>query len=119
MGQRGIWLRLLVDTLNPGSEHIHTLLRHGLETAKRSAPHFPIYIGVRDYHGGMGSILKEYDFAPFTDRARMVRKVPVWARATVPVHEDILEAVGKAVPTTFTLPKPNMAQRRIKAKRST
>lgn len=119
MGQRGAWLRLLVDTLNPESEHIHTLLRHGLQTAKRSAPHFPIYIGVRDYHGGIGSILKEYDFAPFTDRARMVRKVPVWARTTVPVHEEILEAVGKAVPTTFSLPKPDIAQRRIKAKRST
>lgn len=113
-GQRGIWLRLLIDTLNPNTEHIHALLRHGLQIANRNAAYLPIYIGVRDYHGGMGSILKEYDFAPFTDQARMVRKVPVWARTAVPVHEEILDAVGKAVPTTFALPKPNMTQRRVK-----
>lgn len=116
-GQRGTWLRLLVDTLNPNGEHIHALLRHGLQKARANTPHFPIYIGVRDYHGGMDSILKEYDFAPFTDRARMVRQVPVLVRTTVPIHEEIMDAVGKAIPSTFTLPKPNMRQRGIKINR--
>lgn len=113
-GQRGTWLRLLVDTLNPNGEHIHALLRHGLQRARATTPHFPIYVGVRDYHGGMDSILKEYDFAPFTDRARMVRQVPVLVRTTVPVHEEIMDAVGKAIPTTFTLPKPNVTRQSIK-----
>jgi len=50
----------------------------------------------------MDSILNEYQFAPFTDRARMVRQVPVWARTTVPLHERMIDAVGEAIPTTFT-----------------
>jgi len=103
-GPRGTWLRLLVDTLNPNSGYIYALLGHGLNIAQNAAPQFPVYIGVRDYHGGMDSILNEYQFAPFTDRARMVRQVPVWARTTVPLHERMIDAVGEAIPTTFTLP---------------
>jgi len=38
-------------------------------------------------------------------------------RTTVPIHEEIMDAVGKAIPSTFTLPKPNMRQRGIKINR--
>lgn len=116
-GQRGTWLRLLVDTLNPNSGYIHTLLSHGLGIAQSATPHVPIYIGVRDYHGGMDSILNEFEFAPFTDRARMVRQVPVWARTAVPIHERVIDAVGEAIPSTFTLPNRKITDRQVKIKK--
>jgi hypothetical protein len=102
---RGYWMRLLVDTLQPDTHHIQCLLRHGLRTINTSGTHLPIYIGVRDYHGGMSSILSSYGFAPFTDRARMVRHVPAWARQTAFYRKPAVETVGEAVPTSFVLPK--------------
>lgn len=96
----GCWMRIVTDTLNPNPEYLHKLLQHGLRYVDPSQ--YPIYIGVRSYHGGMSNLLSEYGFAPFTDRARMVRQVHAWARMTIQRTVPTLDAVGEAVPTSFS-----------------
>lgn len=107
---RGYWMRILADTQNPDTHHIHSLLRYGLQAVNTTNRHLPIYMGVRDYHGGLGTILADYGFAPFTDRARMVRHVPAWARQSSRQRLPAVEAVGEAVPTSFVLPHPSKQQ---------
>jgi hypothetical protein len=101
----GYWLRLLVDSQQPNTDPIHYLLRYGLQSIDTSTDHRPIYIGVRNYHGGLNSILSDYGFAPFTDRARMVRHVPAWVHQAAPQRLPAVETVGEAIPTSFVLPK--------------
>lgn len=102
-GTRGFWLQLWADTLNPDTNAIHSLLRYGLTLIHRRGRHLPVYAGVCDYQGGVSSILYEYGFAPFTDRAKMVRHVVQWVRepAMAPVAA---ETVAGVVPTSFRLP---------------
>lgn len=114
--QHGYWMRLLVDTNRPDTHHIHALLRYGLQILGTNKQHLPIYMGVRDYHGGMSSILTEYGFAPFTDRARMVRHVPAWARQAAPYRMPAVETVGEAVPTSFILPQSTKRSTEVAAR---
>ncbi|MEZ4709717.1 MAG: hypothetical protein R3A44_21085 [Caldilineaceae bacterium] len=106
-GARGYWMRMLVDTLNPDVECMSSLLQFGLRVIHEiNLSRRPIYVGVRDYHGGMAALLSEFGFAPFTDRARMVRHVHAWAREPIFQRLPVLEkAVGKAIPTTYTFPR--------------
>lgn len=50
----GCWMRIVTDTLNPNPEYLHKLLQHGLRYVDPSQ--YPIYIGVRSYHGGMSNL---------------------------------------------------------------
>lgn len=104
-GRNGSWLRLWVDTRQVDNQAIHVLLRHGLSEAARRPRHTPLYIGVRDYHGGLSPVLSEYGFAPFTDRARMVKQILQWAREPASQRLPALEAVREAVPGSLVVPK--------------
>lgn len=104
---RGYWMRILADTQNPDTQYIHSLLRYALQVVNTTNNHLPIYMGVRDYHGGLDTILTDYGFAPFTDRARMVRHVPAWARHHARQPLPAVETVGEAIPTSFVLPRPS------------
>ena len=102
---RGNWLRLIANTQQSKTDHIHHLLRYGLAVVQQHADQPPVYIGVRDYHGGMNSILADYGFAPFTDRARMVKQMVVWVKEPILLQQPLLETVVEAVPTSFTMPE--------------
>lgn len=104
-GQRGIWLQLWVDTHQPNNEAIHQLIRWGLRVIRQDDIHLPIYIGVREYHGGLGAVLADYGFAPFTDRAKMVKHLVQWIRNPVPLLAPALETIREAVPTPFIFPE--------------
>ncbi|MEZ4640648.1 MAG: hypothetical protein R2856_37780 [Caldilineaceae bacterium] len=78
-GRLGVWIRLWTDTNNPNTEAIHHLLRHALSEIAADQNTHPVYISVLEYQSGMESILADYGFAPFTDRARMVRNIWQWA----------------------------------------
>jgi len=67
--------------------------------------HLPIYIGVREYHGGLSTILTDYGFAPFTDRAKMVKHVVQWVRNPAPLLAPALENIREVVPTPFVFPE--------------
>lgn len=113
--QHGYWMRLMANTQQPKTEHIHYLLHYGLAMIGRHRPNLPVYIGVRDYHGGLNSILADYGFAPFSDRARMVKHLVVLARDPVILQQPLLEAVAEVVPTAFAIPeiiKPEMTAMR-------
>lgn len=108
-GKNGVWLRLWVDSNDPDTRRVHLLLRYGLERIIESPNRGPVYIGVRDYQSGLNGLLEEYGFAPFTDRARMVR--PIWQWAKKPVENRLpgLDAVREAVPGSLALPQARRA----------
>ena len=115
---RGIWLRLWVDTHNPDTTAIHELLRYALWSAKQQRLYQPfnatsfdgvrsqsLYIGVADYQGGLSSILDEYGFAPFTDRARLVKHVVQGMRVTQRATVPVLQPAAEAIPTPYSVPQ--------------
>ena len=104
-GQRGIWLQLWVDTQQPENEAIHQLIGWGLTVIHQDGIHLPVYIGVREYHGGLGPVLADYGFAPFTDRAKMVKHLVQWVRSPAPLLAPALETIREAVPTPFVFPE--------------
>ena len=102
-GQRGTWLRLWTDTLDPDSSRIRALLRHAFRTIEKECMRFPVYLGVNDYHGGLRSALEEYGFVPFTDRAKMVKHVMAWVREVTPLATPILKPVGEVITLPFDI----------------
>lgn len=103
-GPRGYWLRPWADLYDPNPYVIHTLLRHALHVIWRRAITQPIYVGVCDYHGGLGAILSDYGFAPFTDRAKMVKPVVQWVREAALDALPALERARQVAPAHFTIP---------------
>ena len=113
-GKGVAWLRLWVDTNNPDSKSANLLLRHALAEISENHGVHSVYIAVRNYQEGLASILCDYGFAPFTDRARMVRNIWQWAHRPIVSWASSLEAVREAVPGSLALPKavqPKAVQR--------
>jgi hypothetical protein len=105
-GQRGIWLQIWHTMEKASNDHLHQLLCFGLtEIRRQNSSRRPIYIGVRDYQGGIGPILADYGFAPFTDRAKMAKQLLQWVKSAEPVVAPVLEAVPEIVATPFTVPE--------------
>ena len=106
-GQRGYWLQFWTDFLDPNIHVAHQLLRHALALVQQRATHLPIYVAVREYHGALGALLADYRFAPFTDRAKMMRPVVQWVRE--PMVELVMEPSQRRVvtaPLIMPLPVP-------------
>lgn len=104
-GRYGTSVRLFTDTNNPDTEAVHLLLRHAISEIVEDQNTTPIYICVRDYQAGIESILSDYGFAPFTDRALMVRNIWQWARSPASVRIPALESVREVVPGSLAMPK--------------
>lgn len=111
-GPRGYWLQPWADLYDPNPQVIHTLLRHALHVIWRRAITQPIYVGVCEYHGGLGAILSDYGFAPFTDRAKMVKPVVQWVRETALDALPALEHARRVAPAHFTIPAPRSVRLR-------
>jgi hypothetical protein len=103
-GRRSYWLQLWADMLDPNTTVVHRLIRHALDVVWRRALPHPVYIGVRDYHGSLGSILSEYGFAPFTDRAKMVRHVVQWVREPALDTTPVVEVPASVAAAHYRLP---------------
>ena len=104
-GRRGVWVDIWADMLDPEQRDLRALLDHALAVVREQSMRFPVYMGVCDYHGGLGSVLEEYGFAPFTDRARMVKAVKQWVREAAPAYAPALAGVGEVIPTQFVIPE--------------
>ena len=106
-GVRGVWLDVWLDPgFRPGQ--FNQLIHFASAHLHRTHVFKPIYIGVRDYQGGLKGVLGDFGFAPVTDRVRMVKHVMAWAKSpkaqTTPALDAVREALPAAVPlpTTFT-----------------
>lgn len=103
-GRSGVWLRLWADANQMDPFRIHLLLRFGLQLVRPSAAQ-RVYIGVRTYQAGLNSILSDNGFAPFTDRARVVRNILQWAKKPATASIPALEGVREAIPGSLLVPK--------------
>ncbi len=105
-GQRGVWLQLWADTTKPCSDDLHQLVRYALTEVRKHGIRKPIYLGVRDYHGALGTVLGDYGFAPFTDRAKMVKHLVQWVKVTKPTLTPVLENVPEVVAAPYVATTP-------------
>ncbi len=104
-GMQGIWLQIWQNTLSTSTDHLHHLLGFALtEIRQKHTLRLPIYIGIRDYQGGVGSVLADYGFAPFLDRAKMVKQLVQWVKRVAPVFVPVLEATPEIAAAPFVLP---------------
>jgi hypothetical protein len=104
-GARGVWLQLWADTHQAETSRLHELVRCGLAVLRQDQVRLPVYTGVSEYHSVLGAVLADYGFAPFTDRAMMVKHVLQWVRTATPVLTPVLEGVREVVPTPYSLPE--------------
>ncbi len=104
-GGHGYWLQIWADTLQPDMEDYHQLLCYGLTVIAESEGELPIYVGVYDYQGGVESLLGDYGFAPFTDRAKMVKHLVQWVHKVTSARVPAMESVGEAIRPSFMLQK--------------
>lgn len=104
-GKRGIWFQLWADTNDPNPYVSHELLRYGLSVIYRWGSYKPVYIGVHDYQAGLNAVVADYEFAPVTDRARMVRHVAHWVREVQSVMTRALESVPQIAIAPFVTPE--------------
>jgi hypothetical protein len=105
-GARGYWLQLWADFYNPDSYVVHQLVRFSLAAIAERHVYQPVYVGVCDYHGSLGTLLTDYGFAPITDRAKMVRPVMQWVREPALEPSMILKPTAPVIGAPFILPTP-------------
>jgi hypothetical protein len=105
-GRRGYWVQPWADFQATDSYVVHQLVRHALTLVARRAAHLPVYVAVREYHGSLGALLADYGFAPFTDRAKLVKPVVQWAREPALEAAPALEPAAHVVAAPFTVPVP-------------
>ncbi len=113
--RRGSWLRLWADTLQPEPEVARQLLAHGLALFAQQARHRHLYTSVREYQGGLASLLSQQGFAPVTDRVKMVKHILQPVREQAGKRLSALEAVRDAVPSSLAVPKATtkLARKRL------
>jgi hypothetical protein len=104
-GSRGIWLQIWADTRQPKTDHLYDLVQMGLSVIRQDGNRLPIYAGVSEYESVLGAVLTDYGFAPFTDRAKMVKHVMQWVRTVSPSLQPVLKPVQEVIPTPYTLPE--------------
>jgi hypothetical protein len=100
-GERGTWLSVWADTLQVDDHYSRQLLCFGLRTVQTDSLQIPVYVGVSDYHGGLSALLNELGFAPFTDRARMVKRIVARVKEGTTAPIPALESIGKVATTPY------------------
>lgn len=105
-GRRGYWLQPWADFHATDSYVAHQLVRHALTVVARRAAPLPVYVGVRDYQGSLGTLLEDYGFAPFTDRARLVKPVVQWVREAALESAPVREPAVHVATAPFAVPAP-------------
>jgi len=108
-GRRGIWLQIWHNPYNINNDYLQQLLCFALHEIRRQPNlRLPVYVGVREYHGGVGPVLADFGFAPFTDRAKMAKQLLQWVKSAesvlTPVLDKVLDAVPEVVAAPFQLP---------------
>ncbi len=104
-GQRGVGLQLWADFHQPDTTCMQQLLNCALTVLSQENNPLPIYISVREYHGGLSAALADYGFVPFTDRAKMVKHVVQWVRNPAPVLVPAIERIQEVIPAPFAFPE--------------
>jgi len=98
LGRTGHWLYVL---LHPQAyDHADDLLVHGLAVL-RDAPSGPVYCTVREYQGGLRSVLEDVGFERYVSRSLMVKHTAV--RVADPVRKLVSALEKRAEATTPTV----------------
>ena len=106
-GNRAYWLQIWCDYTDPDMTQMHQLLRFALSVVNRQysgmSQRLPVFMGVSEYHGALGTALSDYGFAPVTDRAKMVKHVFQWIREASRATPSTRETAPTVVAAPFDL----------------
>ncbi len=116
-GSNGSWLQWWADPLLPTTEMVEQLLCAGLSIIRDNEWRTPVYLATADYQGGLGALLANYGFAPFSDRVKMVKPVAKRVRESAPATTAVLEPTGEIIPTSFASAHPAPGTRRPSSER--
>lgn len=117
-GVEGIWLQLWAEPGLSGDDRWEQLVTAGLALVAERRHRAPVYVAVKEYQGGLGSVLDGFGFAPFADHARMVRQTVQRVVEADPVRMHVLDVLPEGVATFHTLehgrslPPPQLLHRR-------
>jgi len=92
-GRAGHWMRVWGANVLTIRE-LRSLVAEGLRAIAKATEKgrpSPVYFTVRDYEGGVASILAGFGFAPYTDRVRFVRHIGARERKPLPVTLPAVE----------------------------
>jgi hypothetical protein len=93
VGRAGHWLRIWGVNELAGRD-LRALIEQGLSLLAQSAARgrsTPVYATVRDYEIGLSGALTDFGFAPYLNRARLVKHTVVPVREPVPALRGVLE----------------------------
>jgi len=100
-GEQGTWLSIWTDTLQLDGKRSRHLICFGLKIVQTDSLQIPVYVGVSDYHGGLSALLNQLGFAPFTDRAKMVKHIVARVKAGTTSSIPALESIGKVATSPY------------------
>lgn len=104
-GKTGIWMQLWADTRRPDVEVLRALVCGGVSAARARMRKLPVYVAVKEYQGGLGSMLGDVGFAPFADHAKMVKHLVQRVVEFESVRKSAVETVPEALVTVMPLPR--------------
>ncbi len=122
----GAWMELWADARRTDADAAQALLCEGLKVVQAHRRRVPIYVPVRDYHGGLGPLLSDQGFAPFADHAKMVKHLlqrvvgmeSVRLQSVEPASEVVVTAGGYAPAPRIPAPGAGGAGRALPRHRS-
>lgn len=96
IGRAGHWLRVW-GANEVSVRELRALVEQGLRLAShppvpQKRRSLPVYVTVRDYEPGLGSVLAGFGFAPYAERARFVKHTVAFVREPQPMPLATLEA---------------------------
>ncbi len=106
-GARGTWIQPWFDFTDPDCTVANELIRFAVTALGRSSSRLPVYVAVREYHGALGTLISDYNFAPVTDRAMMVKHVRQWVRDAQPAGARVIEHAPTVPTVPFEVPRMN------------
>ncbi len=95
-GPAGHWLRLWSAGEEPGG--VNLLLEHCLAQLAAERQRRPVYLALRDYQGGLQTLLREFDFRPYLRRTRLVKHLVVRVKEAEPALMPAPSLVRGALP---------------------
>lgn len=114
LGAAGVWMEGWAELGHSGDDCWRRLVPAALAAIAQQRPRLPIYMAVKEYQGGLNSVLDELGFAPFADHARMVRHTVQRVPAAESVRMPVLEALPEGLGTFSTLTPPDLLHRRTR-----
>lgn len=106
--RHGVWMQLWADARRTDADAAQALLYAGLRLVQARRQRAAVYMPVREYQGGLGPLLSDFGFAPYTDHAKMVKHLLQRVVEMESVRMHSVEPAKEVVATASGYPTPSL-----------